>query len=162
VKGAAANSAGLPSVPSLRRPVVVASAVVAACAVWAFWPMPREQVEAPSIEPVATPQQHDGAPAPLDLAAFNAPLWVAPPPLPPPAPVVAAPPKPPLKLQLIAIVREGEARKAAIYDPDQDRLFIVGKGDSIAGRVIEEVRASDLTLTDNGAKATLALREGDK
>jgi hypothetical protein len=136
--------------------------VVTGCALWAFWPLPRERVEAPSTDPVAAPQQHDDAPPPVDLAAFNAPLWVAPPPPPAPAPVVAAPPKPPLKLQLIAIVREGEARKAAIYDPDQDRLFIVGKGDSVAGRVIEEVRASDLTLTDNGGKATLALREGDK
>jgi hypothetical protein len=93
---------------------------------------------------------------PLNLAAFRAPLWVVPPP--PPVAAAPPPPPPPLKLQLVAIVREGEVCKAALYDPDQDKLFIVGKGERIAGRIIEEVRAGDLTIRDHGVNRTLALK----
>jgi hypothetical protein len=119
--------------------------------------LPRLAVQVPSIAPpmAESPPAERSLP-PLDLAAFHAPLWVVPPPPPPPA--APAPPPPPLKLQLIAIVREGEGYKAALYDPDQDKLFIVGTGERIAGRIIEEVRAGDLTIQDHGISRTLALK----
>jgi hypothetical protein len=133
---------------------------VLACAAWALRPLPRDRFDAAPIaasEPAAEPARL--ALTPLDLAAFRAPLWVAPPPPPPaPAPPAPAPPPPPLKLQLLAVVSEGGVYKAALYDPDADRITIAGPGDTIAGRTIKEVRAGDVTLTDGGKPRTLSLR----
>lgn len=148
-------------IPSTRPVAAIGGFAVLACAAWAFWPLPRPKFTTPDLTPATTESPAERVLPPLDLAAFRAPLWVAPPP--PPVAAAPPPPPPPLKLQLIAIVREAEVYKAALYDPDQDKLFIVGKGETIAGRTIEEVRAGDLTLKDNGISRTLALKtEGDK
>jgi hypothetical protein len=113
-------------------------------------------VEVPSIEaPAIEPSRRASLPA-LDLAAFRAPLWVAqPPPPPPPAP---APAPPPLRLQLVAIVQEHAVYKAALYDPDQDRLLIVGTGESVAGRMVEQVAAGTVTIRDHGLARMLSLK----
>jgi hypothetical protein len=154
VKDAAAR------VPKLAPIATACGVAVVCCAAWALWPLPTPAIDEPSMEV----KPGDAKPAkvvpPIDLAAFHAPLWVAPPP--PPAPPAPTPPAPPLRLQLIAILREGEGTpsyKAAIYDPDQDKLLIVGKGETIAGHLIEDVRAGDLTLKDNGNSRTLSLKD---
>ena len=70
----------------------------------------------------------------------------------------AALPPLPLRLQLIAIVRDGEAFKAAVYDPDADRILVVAVGDSIAGRTVEQVRSADVTVRDGTRSRLLSLR----
>ncbi len=86
------------------------------------------------------------------------------PPPPPPAPVVAArepepPPPPPLKLQLLAIVREGDGTyRALVYDPDQDALLALAEGQSVGPRTVESVTAEEVTLRDRRGVRALALR----
>jgi hypothetical protein len=78
------------------------------------------------------------------------------PPPPPPAP------PPPLKLQLLAIVREGGEYKAAVYDPDAGRMVIVGAGESVAGRGVASVAADAIELRDGAGVRRLALAEGGR
>ena len=144
-----------PEVPRLRGPAMLCCLAVAAFGTWALWPLRAIDIKTPAIDAQPAAPQDPGVP-PLDLAAFHAPLWVAQPgPPPPPAP---APPPAPMRLQLIAIVRESGAFKAALYDPDQDRLVIAGRGESIAGREIRDVRAGDVMLLDAGQSRTLSLK----
>jgi hypothetical protein len=100
--------------------------------------------------------------AALDLAAFRTPIWVAEPTPPPPAaPAQPPPPPPPLKIQLLAIIREGDtAYRAAVYDPDTDQILVVAAGEKLGLRTVEQVDKSSLTLRDETGKRTLALKEG--
>jgi hypothetical protein len=143
-------------VPSARPIAAATGLAFAACAVWALWPLPAPHVEIPSFEapPIEQPQRKSLPP--LDLAAFRAPLWVAQPP--PPALPAPTPPPPPLRLQLVAIVQEHGAYKAALYDPDQDKLFIVGAGESVSGRTIEQVGSGAVTIRDGGLLRTVSLK----
>ena len=101
-------------------------------------------------------------PVPLDVKAFETPVWtiaaapqpLAPPPPPPPAP-------PPLKLQLIGIIKEAEAYKAVIYDPDTNKLFVVASGEAAArGHTVDRVIADSITIKDGTLVRTLALKTG--
>jgi hypothetical protein len=152
------DTALLPAPPRLGRALPIAcGAAVIACAAWALLPLDstaplaREAVAADPLPPTV-----ELALAPLDQSAFRAPLWVAPPPPPPPAAPV--PPPPPLKLQLLAVLREGDTFKAALYDPDADTIIVAGPGDTVAGRRVEQVRAGDVTLKDNGLSRVLSLK----
>jgi hypothetical protein len=112
-----------------------------------------DPVEIPAVQVAAVAPRP--APAALDIAAYKAPLWIveAPPPPPPPAP----PPPPPLKLQLLAVITEGDIQKAAIYDPDTDRLFMVASGETVAGRMVENVDPRGVDLRDGKQVRRLAL-----
>lgn len=125
--------------------------------VWVWWPLGSASVTPPEItaaaRPVPTPLV-----AALDVDAFRAPVWVAPPPVSAAAP--PPPPPPPLKLQLLAIMREGTAYKAALYDPDSDRLLVVGSGDRVSGQTVDGVAADRVSLRDERGVRTLSLREG--
>src|SRR5690606_11369227 len=99
------------------------------------------------------------APPPLDVAAFRVPLWVIEPPPSEPAPAPPPPPPPPLRLQLLAIVRQGETLKASVYDPDSDTLVLVGPGDAIGGCTVEEVAATSVVLRRGEVRHTLALEQ---
>lgn len=139
--------------------------MAAACVAWAFWPL-RAAVLPSSLKPLApssamTPRKAN----PLELAAFRAPLWVAPPP--PPAPPTPSAPPPPLKLQLIAIIagpNDGSSsdldrtRAALLYDPDQDKLITVHQGETLNGRTIERITENDVRIRDGAGARTLALR----
>lgn len=155
------DSVFLPDPPRLGRGLVLGCALaVVGCGAWALMPLRLPAVPPPAAasgEPIEPPVRL--ALAPLDLAAFRAPLWVSPPP-PPPTPAPAAPPPapPPLKLQLLAVVNEGGIFKAALYDPDTDRITIAGPGDTIAGTTLLRVRAGDVTLSGRGIERTLSLR----
>lgn len=63
----------------------------------------------------------------LPLAAFDQALWY----VPPPPPAVVPPPRPPEmpRLELIGIVRQGDAFQAMIADPAEDRIHSVTDGD---------------------------------
>lgn len=133
-------------------------AALLACAGFAFWPLKATRVVPPVIARPAAAKKQVAA---LDLAAFRVPLWVADPA--PPAPPVAAapaPPPPPLKIQLLAIIHEGELYKAAVYDPDSDRILVVAAGEKIGTRNVDKVDKTSLTLRDGAAQRVLALKAG--
>jgi hypothetical protein len=127
-------------------------------AAWAFWPIETPAI--PGEVQITAGQENKGTLAALDVEAFRAPLWLvaAPPPPPPPAP----PPPQPLKLQLLAILNEGGVYKAAIYDPDSDKLFVAATGESAAGRKIERIGTNSIDLRDGDRMSTLALVQGEQ
>ncbi len=122
---------------------------------WALVPTHPTVIEAPSLE-VANAAADVPPPAPLDVKAFETPVWTiaaapqppAPPPPPPPAP-------PPLKLLLIGIIKEAEVYKAVIYDPDTNKLFVVASGQDAAGHTIDRVAADAITIKDGSLVRTL-------
>jgi hypothetical protein len=116
-------------------------------------------VQTPEIAAASTAMPEASRVA-LDVAAFNAPLWVAP--APPPAAVAAAPPAPPpppLRWQLLAIVREDSGYKALLYDPDTDKLLALGEGDQSGPRHVARVTSMSVDVRDSAGVRTLALRE---
>lgn len=132
--------------------------MMALCAAWAIWP----QAKTTSTQPksISTMVASTERARPLDLAAFQAPLWVAP--IPPPTPPPPPPPPPPLKLQLIAITssaRDGQGELAAlIYDPDLSKLFTLTAGQVIGGRTIVRVTESSVELRSSAGSQQLSLR----
>ncbi len=125
---------------------------------FALWPVRAEVQAALAIQRAAS--LDDRRLVALDSAAFRVPLWIVEP-APPTAPSpVVTPPPPPLRLQLLAIVKEGVGYKAAIYDPDSDKLQIVSAGERIGtGRTVDVVNKSSVTIRDENGLRTLALTE---
>jgi hypothetical protein len=121
--------------------------------VWALWPLGRTSIDSPDLT-VAT-QAAPPAPVELDIDAFRAPLWIVA--APPPEPPAPPPPPPPLRLQLLAIVDERGVYKAAIYDPDADRLFVASTGETIAGRTVETIGHDSVDLREGDQTRRLAL-----
>lgn len=79
----------------------------------------------------------------LDTAAFDRVLWfVAPPP-----PAIPPPPKPPEmpRLELVGIIRQGDALRALIVDAADHELRTISAGDTIG---VTEV----LEITDRGVR----------
>jgi hypothetical protein len=145
---------------TLRPGLIIAGLAAVGSAVFASWPVKPRPFTAPVIEFADTPKRTVAA---LDLAAFRAPIWVAePPPPPPPAPPAPAPVLPPLKIQLLAIIRDLDSgmHKAAVYDPDTDRVLVVAAGERLGIRTVEQVDRSSLTLRDVAGTRTLALKDG--
>lgn len=142
----------------MKGRILMAGSVLASGAAFALWPVAPTRISPPVFE--TTTSEPKKPVAALDLAAFRTPIWVAEPP--PPAPVVQAPvpPPPPLKLQLLAIVREADTYKAAVYDPETDRILVVAAGEKLGTRTVEQVDRSSLTLRDDTGKRVLALKEG--
>ncbi len=139
----------------------VSGALVFACSVWAFFPLDTAQVETPQIASTEVESQSTTRAA-LDLAAFNAPLWVTPP---PPPTVIAAPapppppPPPPLRWQLLAIVREGSGYRALVYDPETDKVLSLAEGDESGPRRVARVAPASMDVQDPSGVRTLALRD---
>jgi len=151
--------------PAIRTAVAIA--LVTLLTWWAFMPLPEVTIDTPRESPPNLPRS---APEPtrlaLDLAAFHAPLWIAPPSPPAPTPVPKPePPPPPLKLQILAIVRESGGaddhggNRALLYDPDTDKPIWVRPGQTIGRRTVERITAEAVELRDGTLLRTLALRE---
>lgn len=161
-----------PSAPRPRRRtawalVLLASAAPATVAAWALWPLGPVAVNPPELaEP---PPAADRNPLPLDLAAFHAPLWVAPAPQPPPpkppddpSAAARAEPPPPIRLQLLAIVREDGPNGrsiALVYDPERDTLLVLREGDQHGTCRVARVTPASLELLNEAGVRTLALRD---
>lgn len=153
---------------STRRVTSVGLAVAACIAAWAMWPLKLEPMT------LATGADPRHAPACRDLAAFNADefnvtLWT-PPTVPPPAPIIAEKPPPiPLNLQLIGITRDtptdgGTAiLRAALYDPESDRMLIVAAGETIttgnARYTVALLTADTIELADGETVRKLSLND---
>lgn len=154
------GNAGRHSVTVWRRPAVGTAFLLAGA--WAFLPLGPTSVPVPKIE---EPARVEVASVPLDEAAFRLPLWVAPPPPPPPpdAPEKELNPLP-FKLQLLAIVPEGDRWKALFYDPDKDKIVSAREGEWLAGATLDRIvptgRDAGVVVTDNKSRPrTLVLRE---
>lgn len=148
-----------PATTTVARPAL-ACVVLAAAAAFALWPVASPRIETPVID--SSRSETMRTLASLDLAAFRTPIWVAEPP--PPAPIVQVPvpPPPPVKFQLLAIIREQGPEpvyKAAVYDPDTDRILVVAAGEKLGHRTVDQVDRTSLTLRDDTGKRTLALKE---
>ncbi|CAG0985503.1 hypothetical protein PHYC_02000 [Phycisphaerales bacterium] len=147
--------------------VAALSAGTMACGVFAVWPLsPIEIGTTANLErepenDIAPPLLHASSQAlpPFDVAAFDAPVWLA-----PPTPIAettaASTPAPPLRLQLLGIVSDRGAYHAVIYDPDADRVVVVSGGDTLAGRTIDRIGPDSVAIRDDSGVRTLALRAG--
>ncbi len=152
-----------------RSLTIFGTALFASLSWWAFKPLATNPSSLPSTNDLslANPLSESGtspagpsssASLALDLAAFRAPLWVAPPaPPPPPAPVPTKPP-PPLKWQLLAIEHDERGDSALLYDPDADTLLRFRPGESLGDRAIEKITTASVEIRDAGTVRTLALR----
>lgn len=101
---------------------------------------------------------------PLDPSAFTAKLWNPPPP-PPEVPeevtVQRTVPRKPLRLQLVGIIDDGQTLRAAVYDPDTDRLLILASGDRVHQHTITSITAGAVMLVDGRVSHRLTLRRDD-
>lgn len=83
-------------------------------------------------------------------------------PRPPPAPLVlkAQPTEAPIaqRLQLLGIARDGERLVAALYDPDENRVHLVGDGETVAGVEVRKVEDRRVLLARGDRTRMLALR----
>ncbi|MGH7245261.1 MAG: hypothetical protein ACREJD_17750 [Phycisphaerales bacterium] len=82
----------------------------------------------------------------LDLALFNAPLWVAPPkpaePEMPPPPIVP----PPLRLQLVGVELDQTRPRALLFDPDAAAIVHVAVGEVAKGFVVRSIDDAAVVL----------------
>ncbi|MDP1662703.1 MAG: hypothetical protein Q8L55_12385, partial [Phycisphaerales bacterium] len=98
--------------------------------------------------------------SPLQLAAFDAPIWTLDPP-----PATPDTPPAPLRLQLVGMVRDGGngaagVLKAVIYDPDTDELVVVAEGASVGLRTVMRIDATGVTLSDASGTRRLLMERG--
>ncbi|MEK6701644.1 MAG: hypothetical protein AABZ53_05230 [Planctomycetota bacterium] len=105
----------------------------------------------------------------MNTEAFSATLWVTPPP--PVSPIVVQKQViPPLKLQLLGISRdtpipgEPSVLRAALFDPDSDRLLIVSAGEKITTKGSVVLTVASLTVDaieifDGESTRKLSLKE---
>jgi hypothetical protein len=143
----------------MRWTWVCGSSVVSLCAIWAL--RPPAQVNPPPASHHTT----EGAVSPvrqttnrIEHSVFAAAsLWNVPP-KPPADPVAISEPPKPLKLQLIGIVSEGGMKKAALYDPDMDKLLIVSNGERVREFSITSITDVAVELTDGQSSRRLMLR----
>jgi hypothetical protein len=143
-----------------KQAALACGGAVLAGAAWALMPPRTPVIEAPSAQ-LAAQDDAPIKPAPLDVKAFDTPVWtMAAAPLPPPPPAPPPPPPPPLKLQLIGILKEEQDYKAVLYDPDTNKLFVVATGQEAQGHRIDRVAADAITIKDGAVVRTLALKTG--
>ncbi len=146
-----------PHALSPRGPLLLAAILLIPAAAFAFWPLPSPAFSSASSQATLPPTQTPSTPTPLNLAAFRAPLWVAP--IPPPAAPPPPPPPPPLKLQLIAIARDpADTLSATLFDPDTAKLLTVTEGQSIGTRTLTRITPTTIEIKDAAGTRTLSLR----
>lgn len=140
---------------------VIATSLVLACGVWGLWPLGPVEVDPPEFAAISAAATTEPIRSVFDLAAFNAPLWVAP--VPPPKKVAEAPPPPPppppppLRWQLLAIIREDGTYRALLYDPDADKLFTLAEGEQSGSRRIARITPTSVDIRDEVGIRTLPL-----
>ena len=141
---------------------LVAGPLIIAMALWSLVPIQR-----PDLGSIAQAHPENDiaqtAPIePLDLAAFDAPIWQEPKDAQATTladtqarPTVRFP-----DLELIAIIRDGEQFRAAVYLPSIDQLIIAGIGEPIgAGLSVSEVTADAVELERAGHARRFELKK---
>jgi hypothetical protein len=145
---------------STVRTVCVCGGAVVAASAWALWPPSTPQVDTPSLAFLVEPVEPPKLP-PLDVRAFDTPVWTIAAALQPSVPAPPTlPPPPPLKLQLIGILKGGQDYKAVLYDPDSNKLFVVATGGEAQGHKVDRVTADAIAIGDGALIRTLALKTG--
>ncbi len=155
----------------LRRRIVATclfgTGAVGAAAAWAWRvpevPGPPHVTLRPAASVAGQPEEADT----FDPAAFDVALWHVPP---APEPVVEpapARPLPPPRLTLVAIIREpssdGESvLRAALHDPDQDKLLTLAAGEAARAWSVTRVTADGVELSDGHRTIWLPLRLDEK
>ena len=145
----------------MRLTWVLGAALVTLSAAWAWRPLEQPEPRGLFID------LHSPTTTPIDdedhrfyQGAFVVRLWNPPPPearnrrL---AEQTAPPPKP-LRLQLIGIIDDGRQLRAALYDPETDRLLIVATGDQVKQHTIT-ITADAVELADGRVTHRLTLRK---
>ena len=145
----------------MRFTWVLGAALVTLCAWWAWRPLEQPDQSGFFIDLHAPPTTPiDDEDHRFDQGAFAVRLWIPPPEA---RNALAAertppPPKPP-RLQLIGIIDDGRQLRAALYDPEADRLLIVGDGDHVKQHTIT-ITADAVELADGRIIHRLTLRKG--
>ncbi|MEE8154271.1 MAG: hypothetical protein V3T53_04850 [Phycisphaerales bacterium] len=144
----------------MRFTWLLGAVLVTLSAAWAWRPLeqpePRKffiDLHAPTTTPI------DDEDHLFDQGAFVVRLWN---PSPPPPPEVrdalVAGRTAPLRLQLIGIIDDGRQLRAALYDPEADRLLIVTTGDRVQQHTIT-ISADAVELADGRVTHRLTLRK---
>jgi len=141
---------------STRRVLVTGTALCLIAALWAVWPSARPALML--TEPDTRVASTESPPPPLDLAAFDTPVWTIAEPIKVAAAQPPPPPPPPLRLQLLGIVREGDAYKAVLYDPDSNKVRVVAAGEDLQGRRVERIAADTVSIKTGALVQMLALK----
>ncbi|MHC4414370.1 MAG: hypothetical protein ACYS0G_03705 [Planctomycetota bacterium] len=144
---------------------VAGALAIVSCALWALLPVQRQdhpQVAGTRAETSASTPLDEPSPA-IDERVFAAAIWS-------PAPgdeaaldsrgssrVTAQPQA--RRFELIAIIDEGEQRRAALYDTSADRIRIVRDGDRIEGHTVIAVSADAVELSFGQSIRRLTLEE---
>lgn len=137
------------------------AALATLCAWWAWWPLQPPEPRGSFIDlhsPTTTPI--DDEDHLFDQGAFVVRLWNPPPPEAPPdaRDALVAGRAAPLRLQLIGIINDGRQLRAALYDPETDRLLIVATGDHVKQHTIT-ITADAVELADGRVTHRLTLRK---
>lgn len=153
-----------------RRLVATGLTGLGAVAASAAWALRVPEIAAPprvTLRPAAAVAEEAGQADTFDPAVFDVALWHVPPaPELLAAPVPERPPTPP-RLTLIAIIREpagdGETvLRAALHDPDQDKLLTVAAGDAAGAWKVARVTGDGVELSDGQRTTWLPLRPDDR
>lgn len=144
----------------MRLTWLLGAALVTLSAAWAWRPVEQSEPRGFFIDLHAPPTTPiDDEDHLFDQGAFVVRLW-NPPPEVRDALVdgqTAPPPKPP-RLQLIGIIDDGRQLRAALYDPEADRLLIVATGDRVKQHTIT-ITADAVELANGRATHRLTLRK---
>ncbi len=148
----------------IRLTWLVGTLTIVMCTLWAARPVQEYSPEDTTFsfnlaQLSAQPIEH--GPHTIDPRVFAARLWN-----PPPTEValkereasVANRPKP-IRFQLIGIINENGQLRAALYDPDTNRVLIVKSGDRIDELTVTAVTAESVELSDGKTTSRLALIE---
>lgn len=134
-------------------------------ALCAWWAVRAERRPPPILEAVSAPLAEtppetppEAGPQRLDVASFEVALWNPPPKAAPPAPAVVERAEP-LRLQLLGIVHTAEGLRAALYDPEDDRIHLVADGESIGRVAVVRVADQVVELADGRRTHLLRIRE---
>lgn len=145
----------------MRLTWLLGAALVTLSAAWAWRPLEQPDQSGFFIDLHAPPTTPiDDEDHLFDQGAFVVRLWNPPPPEARDALVAGrtAPPPKPLRLQLIGIIDDGRQLRAALYDPEADRLRIVGDGDKVKQHTIT-ITADAVELADGRVTHRLTLRK---
>lgn len=146
-----------PSRAQTRRVAVGCAVALATAAAWAFFVPDGSPMDLP--RPVIATASTEPSPPPIALSAFQVPVWAnAEPVAPKQAPVPPPLPPPPLKVQLIGIIRESDTYKAVLYDPNDHKVRVVTAGETVQGCRIEQVESGTVSIRNGSVLQVLALK----
>lgn len=140
--------------------LILGSAAVVASLAWALLSPGVEAALAPAVEgPQAESISSQMAVAPIDVAAFDVQLWHIPAPPPEPDARLAKSAEVTANLILVGIVHTEGQLRAALYDPEDDRIHFVADGDVVRGVKVVRVTGDRVELVRGPSSEQLRLRE---